>query len=171
MMITKAFVFPWQGQMTQTQFVWKKLFCRCKNFTAAKRIGTTGNPTPVRMPHAHPETFRQFIRYIYTGMVSISTALMFFHHVDPVRPAICTTLQLKSPRRRFWARSETFWKLGPSVDFDRSLLTSTPYLKHGTRIERRRARLLNIPSWMQMIYNHVPNINCSEMHSSRKMEK
>jgi hypothetical protein len=50
----------------------KGLFRRCKNFTAAKRIGTTGNPTPVRMPHAHPETFRQFIRYIYTGMVSIS---------------------------------------------------------------------------------------------------
>nr|KAF7409107.1 hypothetical protein H0235_013959 [Vespula pensylvanica] len=40
---------------------------RCKNFTAAKRIGTPGNPTPVRMPHAHPETFRQFIHYIYTG--------------------------------------------------------------------------------------------------------
>lgn len=32
-------------------------------------MGSAGNPTPVRMPHAHPETFRQFINYIYTGKV------------------------------------------------------------------------------------------------------
>lgn len=42
---------------------------RCKNFTTTKRMGSPGNPTPVRMPHAHPETFRQFINYIYTGKV------------------------------------------------------------------------------------------------------
>ncbi|KAK1126770.1 hypothetical protein K0M31_004393 [Melipona bicolor] len=44
---------------------------KCKNFTASKRIGTPGNPTSVRMPHAHPETFRQFIHYIYTGKIML----------------------------------------------------------------------------------------------------
>lgn len=34
-------------------------------------MGTSGNPTPIRMPHAHPETFRQFIHYVYTGKVNI----------------------------------------------------------------------------------------------------
>ncbi|XP_026829951.1 uncharacterized protein LOC105277751 [Ooceraea biroi] len=53
------------------------LQARCKNFTAAKRIGTPGNPTPVRMPHAHPETFRQFIRYIYTGMIILQDSGIF----------------------------------------------------------------------------------------------
>ncbi|XP_031368571.1 speckle-type POZ protein A [Apis dorsata] len=47
------------------------LQARCKNFTAAKRIGTPGNPTPMRMPHAHPETFRQFIHYVYTGKIML----------------------------------------------------------------------------------------------------
>ncbi|XP_011066219.1 PREDICTED: uncharacterized protein LOC105153173 isoform X1 [Acromyrmex echinatior] len=53
------------------------LQARCKNFTAAKRLGTAGNPTPVRMPHAHPETFRQFIRYIYTGMIILQDSGIF----------------------------------------------------------------------------------------------
>ncbi|XP_011637836.1 serine-enriched protein isoform X2 [Pogonomyrmex barbatus] len=53
------------------------LQARCKNFTAAKRIGTASNPTPVRMPHAHPETFRQFIRYIYTGMIILQDSGIF----------------------------------------------------------------------------------------------
>ncbi|XP_012229834.1 uncharacterized protein [Linepithema humile] len=53
------------------------LQARCKNFTAAKRIGTPTNPTPVRMPHAHPETFRQFIRYIYTGMIILQDSGIF----------------------------------------------------------------------------------------------
>ncbi|KAL2731228.1 speckle-type POZ protein A [Vespula squamosa] len=53
------------------------LQARCKNFTAAKRIGTPGNPTPVRMPHAHPETFRQFIHYIYTGKIMLQDSGIF----------------------------------------------------------------------------------------------
>ncbi|GAB1866107.1 BTB/POZ domain-containing protein 9 [Camponotus japonicus] len=53
------------------------LQARCKNFTASKRIGTASNPTPVRMPHAHPETFRQFIRYIYTGMIILQDSGIF----------------------------------------------------------------------------------------------
>ncbi|XP_076173376.1 BTB/POZ domain-containing protein 9 isoform X1 [Ptiloglossa arizonensis] len=53
------------------------LQARCKNFTAAKRIGTPGNPTPVRMSHAHPETFRQFIHYIYTGKIMLQDSGIF----------------------------------------------------------------------------------------------
>ncbi|XP_033351914.1 speckle-type POZ protein [Bombus vosnesenskii] len=53
------------------------LQARCKNFTAAKRIGTPGNPTSVRMLHAHPETFRQFIHYIYTGKIMLQDSGIF----------------------------------------------------------------------------------------------
>ncbi|XP_043284544.1 serine-enriched protein [Venturia canescens] len=53
------------------------LQARCKNFTAAKRLGTPGNPTPVRMPHAHPETFRQFIHYVYTGKIMLQDSGIF----------------------------------------------------------------------------------------------
>ncbi|KAK0180222.1 hypothetical protein PV327_005887 [Microctonus hyperodae] len=50
---------------------------KCKNFTAAKRIGSTNNPTPVRMPHAHPETFRQFLHYVYTGKIMLQDSGIF----------------------------------------------------------------------------------------------
>nr|XP_046471679.1 uncharacterized protein LOC124213925 isoform X1 [Neodiprion pinetum] len=50
---------------------------RCKSFTASKRMGSPGNPTPVRMPHAHPETFRQFINYIYTGKIMLQDSGIF----------------------------------------------------------------------------------------------
>ncbi|XP_063992869.1 kelch-like protein 17 [Diachasmimorpha longicaudata] len=53
------------------------LQARCKNFTAPKRIGTSGNPTPVRMPHAHPETFRQFVHYVYTGKIMLQDSGIF----------------------------------------------------------------------------------------------
>ncbi|XP_031773671.1 speckle-type POZ protein A [Apis florea] len=53
------------------------LQARCKNFTAAKRIGTPGNPTPMRMPHAHPDTFRQFIHYVYTGKIMLQDSGIF----------------------------------------------------------------------------------------------
>lgn len=52
---------------------------RCKNFTPpAKRIGAAANsPASVRMPHVHPETFRQFIRYIYTGKIMLQDSGIF----------------------------------------------------------------------------------------------
>ncbi|CAG5102608.1 Similar to BTBD19: BTB/POZ domain-containing protein 19 (Homo sapiens) [Cotesia congregata] len=50
---------------------------RCKNFTTPKRMGTSGNPTPIRMPHAHPETFRQFIHYVYTGKIMLQDSGIF----------------------------------------------------------------------------------------------
>ncbi|XP_025153304.1 uncharacterized protein LOC105191443 isoform X2 [Harpegnathos saltator] len=53
------------------------LQARCKNFTVPKRIGTAGNPTPVRMSHAHPDTFRQFIHYIYTGKIMLQDSAIF----------------------------------------------------------------------------------------------
>lgn len=53
------------------------LQARCKNFTGAKRIGAPGNPAPVRMPHAHPETFRQFVHYIYTGKIMLQDSGIF----------------------------------------------------------------------------------------------
>lgn len=58
------------------------LFNRCKSFQTAKRgevcriPGCTvspaapGTPTPVRLPHAPPETFKEFLLYVYTGKVS-----------------------------------------------------------------------------------------------------
>ncbi|XP_011504847.1 PREDICTED: kelch-like protein 17 [Ceratosolen solmsi marchali] len=50
---------------------------RCKNFSSAKCIGTAGNPTPIRMPHAYPETFRQFIHYVYTGKIMLQDSGIF----------------------------------------------------------------------------------------------
>ncbi|XP_034937407.1 uncharacterized protein [Chelonus insularis] len=50
---------------------------RCKNFTAPKRIGTSSSPTPIRMPHAHPETFRQFMHYVYTGKIMLQDSGIF----------------------------------------------------------------------------------------------
>ncbi|GLH03612.1 Ring canal kelch homolog [Gryllus bimaculatus] len=57
------------------------LMARCKSFQTAKRgeicriPGCTvspsvpGSPTPIRLPHFQPETFRQFIIYVYTGKI------------------------------------------------------------------------------------------------------
>lgn len=53
------------------------LQARCKNFSSGKRIGTPGNPTPIRMPHAHPEIFRQFISYVYTGKIILQDGGIF----------------------------------------------------------------------------------------------
>ncbi|XP_058808235.1 kelch-like protein 17 [Phymastichus coffea] len=50
---------------------------RCKNFSVGKRTGSAGNPTPIRMPHAHPETFRRFIHYIYTGKIILEDSGIF----------------------------------------------------------------------------------------------
>lgn len=62
-----------------------KLRCayRCKSFQTAKRgevcripgcsvsPAAPGTPTPVRLPQAPPETFKQFLLYVYTGKVRI----------------------------------------------------------------------------------------------------
>ncbi|XP_033208549.1 uncharacterized protein LOC117167604 [Belonocnema kinseyi] len=53
------------------------LQARCKNFTGPKRLGSSGNPATVRMVHAHPETFREFINYIYTGKVMLQDSGIF----------------------------------------------------------------------------------------------
>jgi hypothetical protein len=50
---------------------------RCKNFSSGKCIGTPGNPAAIRMPHAHPETFHQFIHYIYTGKIMLQDSGIF----------------------------------------------------------------------------------------------
>lgn len=41
--------------------------CRIPGCTVSPSVG--GQPTPVRMPHVQPETFRLFIQYVYTGKV------------------------------------------------------------------------------------------------------
>lgn len=58
-------------------------FNRCKSFQNTKRgeicriPGCTvspsagSQPTPIRMPHVQPETFRLFIQYVYTGKVNL----------------------------------------------------------------------------------------------------
>ncbi|KAK9880745.1 hypothetical protein WA026_013067 [Henosepilachna vigintioctopunctata] len=59
------------------------LMARCKSFQTAKRgeicriPGCTvspaapGTPTPVRLPQVPPETFKQFLLYIYTGKIML----------------------------------------------------------------------------------------------------
>lgn len=41
------------------------LQARCKNFGGFSKRAAS----PVRMPHAHPDTFRQFLGYVYTGKI------------------------------------------------------------------------------------------------------
>ncbi|CAH2242565.1 jg14626 [Pararge aegeria aegeria] len=65
------------------------LFARCKSFQNTKRgevcripgctitpsVGT--QPTPIRMPHVQPETFRLFIQYVYTGKLLLHDSGVF----------------------------------------------------------------------------------------------
>ncbi|XP_013172521.1 PREDICTED: BTB/POZ domain-containing protein 19 isoform X2 [Papilio xuthus] len=65
------------------------LFARCKSFQNTKRgeicripgctvspsVGT--QPTPIRMPHVQPETFRLFIQYVYTGKLLLQDSGVF----------------------------------------------------------------------------------------------
>nr|XP_034831315.1 BTB/POZ domain-containing protein 19 [Maniola hyperantus] len=65
------------------------LFARCKSFQNTKRgevcripgctitpsAGT--QPTPIRMPHVQPETFRLFIQYVYTGKLLLHDSGVF----------------------------------------------------------------------------------------------
>lgn len=56
---------------------------RCKSFQTAKRgevcripgcsvsPAAPGTPTPVRLSQAPPETFKQFLLYVYTGKVFV----------------------------------------------------------------------------------------------------
>uniref|UniRef100_A0A1A9WRK9 BTB domain-containing protein n=1 Tax=Glossina brevipalpis TaxID=37001 RepID=A0A1A9WRK9_9MUSC len=65
------------------------LMARCKSFKTAKRgelcriPGCTvspaapGTPTPVRLPHMHPEVFRQFILYVYTAKIVLQDSRVF----------------------------------------------------------------------------------------------
>ncbi|XP_066138937.1 serine-enriched protein isoform X3 [Euwallacea fornicatus] len=57
------------------------LMARCKSFQTAKRgevcripgctvsLAAPGTPTPVRLPKVPPETFKQFLLYVYTGKI------------------------------------------------------------------------------------------------------
>lgn len=62
------------------------IYLRCKSFQTAKRgevcripgcsvsPAAPGTPTPVRLPQAPPETFKQFLLYVYTGKVLRQTS-------------------------------------------------------------------------------------------------
>ncbi|XP_060535457.1 uncharacterized protein LOC132707569 [Cylas formicarius] len=65
------------------------LMARCKSFQTAKRSevcripGCTvsptapGTPTPVRLPQAPPDTFKQFLLYVYTGKILLQDSSVF----------------------------------------------------------------------------------------------
>ncbi|XP_044735240.1 uncharacterized protein LOC123297581 [Chrysoperla carnea] len=65
------------------------LMARCKSFQTAKRSevcripGCTvvpaapGTPTPIKLPHAPPDTFRQFLLYVYTGKILLQDSMVF----------------------------------------------------------------------------------------------
>ncbi|KAJ8957496.1 hypothetical protein NQ318_020523 [Aromia moschata] len=62
---------------------------RCKSFQTAKRgevcripgcsVSPTapGTPTPVRLPQAPPDTFKQFLLYVYTGKILLQDSGVF----------------------------------------------------------------------------------------------
>ncbi|XP_072947341.1 serine-enriched protein [Epargyreus clarus] len=49
--------------------------CRIPGCTVAPSVGT--QPTPIRMPHVQPETFRLFIQYVYTGKLLLQDSGVF----------------------------------------------------------------------------------------------
>ncbi|KAJ3661926.1 hypothetical protein Zmor_006300 [Zophobas morio] len=65
------------------------LMARCKSFQTAKRgevcripgssvsPTTPGTPTPIRLPQAPPDTFKQFLLYIYTGKILLQDSSVF----------------------------------------------------------------------------------------------
>ncbi|XP_014281208.1 serine-enriched protein isoform X2 [Halyomorpha halys] len=65
------------------------LMTRCKSFQTAKRgevcripgcsvlPAAPGSPTPIRLPHFQPETFKQFIQYVYTGKIMLQDSGVF----------------------------------------------------------------------------------------------
>ncbi|KAF7271972.1 hypothetical protein GWI33_015208 [Rhynchophorus ferrugineus] len=65
------------------------LMARCKSFQTAKRgevcripgctVSPTapGTPTPVRLPQAPPDTFKQFLLYVYTGKILLQDSSVF----------------------------------------------------------------------------------------------
>ncbi|RVE51378.1 hypothetical protein evm_003933 [Chilo suppressalis] len=65
------------------------LIARCKSFQNTKRgevcripgctvtPSSSGQPTPIRMPHVQPETFRLFIQYVYTGKLLLQDSGVF----------------------------------------------------------------------------------------------
>ncbi|XP_061393009.1 uncharacterized protein LOC133328457 [Musca vetustissima] len=65
------------------------MMARCKSFKNNKRgelcripgctvlPATPGSPTSVRLPHVHPEVFRQFILYVYTAKILLQDSRVF----------------------------------------------------------------------------------------------
>ncbi|XP_049810586.1 uncharacterized protein LOC126253356 [Schistocerca nitens] len=65
------------------------LMVRCKSFQTAKRgevcripgcsvsPAAPGTPTPVRLPHFQPDTFRNFMLYVYTGKIILQDSGVF----------------------------------------------------------------------------------------------
>ncbi|KAM7357660.1 uncharacterized protein ACRADG_002930 isoform 1-T3 [Cochliomyia hominivorax] len=65
------------------------MMARCKSFKTNKRgelcripgcsvsPAAPGTPTPVRLPHVHPEVFRQFVLYVYTAKILLQDSRVF----------------------------------------------------------------------------------------------
>ncbi|KAL4713134.1 hypothetical protein ACJJTC_004520 [Scirpophaga incertulas] len=49
--------------------------CRIPGCTVTPSVGA--QPTPIRMPHVQPETFRLFIQYVYTGKLLLQDSGVF----------------------------------------------------------------------------------------------
>lgn len=95
-MSSQGFLIAISYLLTIKQIV--RVYLRCKSFQTAKRgevcripgcsvsPAAPGTPTPVRLPQAPPETFKQFLLYVYTGKVLRQTQI---YKIIKCVPIIC----------------------------------------------------------------------------------